>query len=130
MKCRSLSSRRFPRLDVDPWKVAAELSQLPKETAAQMLASLLAQLPGGRRAPTDAMDIADRLIDLLPHRDHLKAQFTEKAYGLQQMISSPVVLICAALGLAVLIAAARFERSTGSDDVEASAFSKVLPPQN
>ena len=44
------------RLDVDPWKVAAELSQLPKKPATQRLASLLARLPGGRWAQTDARE--------------------------------------------------------------------------
>jgi hypothetical protein len=39
------------RLDVDPWAEAAELSELPKDTAAQRLASLIARLPGGRWAP-------------------------------------------------------------------------------
>jgi hypothetical protein len=117
------------RLDVDPWKMAADLSQLPKEHATQRLASLLARLPGGLWAPTDARDIADRLIELLQRRDPLEIQLTDKAHGLQQMISYPVVLICAALGLAVLIAAVGFERSTRSDNVEPPAFSRDSPPQ-
>jgi len=117
------------RLDVDPWKVAAELSELPKESATHRLASLLDRLPGGW-AQTDAWDIAGRLIDLLPRRGPFKVQPTDKARDLRQMISSPVVLICAALGLAILIAAVRFERSTRSDEVESPAFSKISPPQN
>jgi hypothetical protein len=117
------------RLDVDPWKVAADLSQLPKDTAAQRLASLIARLPGGRWAPTDARDIADRLIELLPRRDSVEVQLTGKVHGLQQMLSSPVVLICAVLGLAVLIAAVAFERSTRSNNVEAPTFSRDSPPQ-
>jgi hypothetical protein len=117
------------RLDVDPWKVAAELSQLPKESATQKLASLLVRLPGARGAQTDARDIADRLIDLLPRRVPLEVQSTDKAHSLQQMISSPVVLIGIALGLAVLIAAVWFEKSTRSDNVEPPAFSRASPPQ-
>ena len=91
------------RLDVDPWKVAAELSELPKESATQRLASLLARLPEGRWAQTDAWDIAGRLIDLLPRRGPFEVQPTAKAHGLQQMISSPVVLIRNGHGLAYAI---------------------------
>jgi hypothetical protein len=50
------------RLDFDPWEEAAELCELPKDTAAQRLASLIARLPGGRGAQ-DAKAIADRLLD-------------------------------------------------------------------
>ena len=34
------------RLDLDPWQEAAELSELPKGTATQRLAALIARLPG------------------------------------------------------------------------------------
>ena len=56
------------RLDIDPWEEAAELSELPKDTATQRLASLIAQLPGGRWTQADSRAIADRLIELLPRR--------------------------------------------------------------
>jgi hypothetical protein len=112
------------RLDVDPWKEAAELSELPKDAATQRLASLIARLPGGRWAQTDAKAIADRLIELLP-----RLQSGKKAQGLQQMTSSPVVLICAALALVALIIATSFQRSARSDDADAPAFSSVSPPQ-
>lgn len=117
------------RLDVDPWKEAAELCELPRHTAGQRLASLIARLPGGRWPHADAMAIADRLIELLPHRSRSKMQSTEKTHGLQQMTSSPVVLICATLGLAVLIIAASYGRSTRSDDADALAYSRASPPQ-
>jgi hypothetical protein len=54
------------RLDLDPWKEAAELSELAKNTGAQRLASLIARLPGGRWTQADSGAIADRLIELLP----------------------------------------------------------------
>jgi len=116
------------RLDVDPWKEAAELCELPRHTAGQRLASLIARLPGGRWPHADAMAIADRLIELLPH-SRSKMQSTEKTHGLQQVTSSPVVLICAILGLAVLIIAASYGRSTRSDDADALAYSRASPPQ-
>jgi hypothetical protein len=54
------------RLDLDPWQEAAELTQLPRETAVQRLAALLTKLPGGDPAQSDAHTIAQRLISLLP----------------------------------------------------------------
>ena len=47
------------RRDVDPWEEAAELSELPKRTASQRLAALIARLPGGRWTQADSRGIAD-----------------------------------------------------------------------
>ena len=114
------------RLDIDPWKEAAELSELPKDTATQRLAALVARLPGGRWA-ADAKAIADRLIELLPRRS--RVQSNENAHRIQQMTGSPVLLICAALALVALIIATSLERSARSDDTDAPAFSRATPPQ-
>src|SRR6188474_3509019 len=65
------------RLDVDPWKEAAELSELPKDAATQRLASLIARLPGGQWVQTDAKAIADRLIELLPRRSRSNMRSNE-----------------------------------------------------
>jgi hypothetical protein len=54
------------RLDLDPWQEAAELSQLPRETAIQRLGALLTALPGGPPEHSDSRTIALRLIALLP----------------------------------------------------------------
>jgi len=60
------------RLNVDPWKEAAELSRLPKDTAIGRLAALIASLPDGRSEFPDREAIAARLIALLPHRAGLE----------------------------------------------------------
>src|SRR6185503_984992 len=114
------------RLDIDPWKEAAELSELPKDTATQRLAALVARLPGGRWA-ADAKAIADRLIELLPRRS--RGQSDDKAHRIQQMTGSPVLLICAALALVAVLIATSLERSARSDDTDAPAFSRASPPQ-
>ena len=44
------------RLNIDPWEEAAELSELPKISAAQRLASLIAKLPGERWTQADSQD--------------------------------------------------------------------------
>lgn len=54
------------RLNLDPWKEAADLAQLPKEFAAGRLASLLARLPANPSMPADMGVLAARLIRLLP----------------------------------------------------------------
>lgn len=54
------------RLDVDPWKEAARLAQLPVEAAARALAALISALPKSSATPTDSGTIAARLITLLP----------------------------------------------------------------
>jgi hypothetical protein len=56
------------RLDIDPWKEAARLAQLPGEAAARALAVLISALPKGSATPSDSETIAARLITLLPHR--------------------------------------------------------------
>ena len=56
------------RLDIDPWQEAAKLARLPRETATQRLASLIAALPEGPSAHLDPGAIAARLIALLPRR--------------------------------------------------------------
>jgi hypothetical protein len=117
------------RLDVDPWKEAAELSELPRDTATQRLAALIARLPGGRWAQADARAIADGLIELLPHRGSSKPLSADKSLGLQGMNVPTMVLICGALGVASLIFAATFQRSTRSDATDAPAVSTASPPQ-
>ena len=55
------------RSDVDPWREAAELAQMPREAANQRLTSLIAALPG--TALLAPATIAERLVKLLPRRD-------------------------------------------------------------
>ena len=56
------------RLDIDPWQEAANLADLPGETATERLTSLIAALPDGTSEHRDARTIAARLVALLPIR--------------------------------------------------------------
>jgi hypothetical protein len=56
------------RLNVDPWREAAELARLPRETATKRLASSIAALPDRSLAHLEHETIAARLIALLPHQ--------------------------------------------------------------
>jgi len=53
------------RLDIDPWKEAADLSELPRKRAIERLATLLARLPPPAKQ-ADPLAIAARLLALLP----------------------------------------------------------------
>ena len=120
------------RLGIDPWEKAAELSELPKVNAAQRLAALIAQLPGGRWTQAESRAIADRLIELLPRRSISKLPLAEKAHGrLRGMSGSAAtkMLICAALAATALAIAASREPSSRGDLVDAPAFNRASPPQ-
>src|ERR1700733_13440062 len=56
------------RLNIDPWKEAAELAQLPREAATQRLASSIGALLDGLSAHSEHRPIAARLIALLPRQ--------------------------------------------------------------
>jgi hypothetical protein len=119
------------RLNVDPWKEAAELSELPADTATRRLASLIARLPGERWAQTDSRAIADRLIQLLPDRGSSKVSSAEKAHGRREIIGSAVaiMLICAAVGVTALIIAANREPSPRGNHADVPHFNRASPPQ-
>jgi hypothetical protein len=118
------------RLDLDPWKEAAELSDLPRDSATQRLASLIARLPGGRWTQIEARGIAYRLIDHLPRRSDPSVPLIEKAHGIPKMVGSPAakMLICAALVGVALISVARCEPSSGADMVVSQTTETVSHP--
>ena len=66
------------RLEIDPWLEAAELAQVPRETAIQRLASSIAALADGPLAHLDPGTIAVRLIGLLPSRDRSNIRSRER----------------------------------------------------
>ena len=66
------------RLGLDPWKQAAELSELPRDCATQRLAVLIVRLPGGRWTQAEAGEIAHRVIKLLPSRNSPGVPLIEK----------------------------------------------------
>jgi hypothetical protein len=112
------------RLNVDPWEEAAQLSALPQGPAAQRLAALIEQLPGGRWTQTESRTIADRLIELLPRRVSSKVVLARKVPSLRDVTSSvgAKVLICTVLAVTVLIIAASREPSSKSDHITDPAF--------
>jgi hypothetical protein len=119
------------RLDLDPWKEAAQLSELPKGTAIQRLAALIGKLPTGGWALANSGKIAERLVELLPRHGPSKAPLASNGHGVCGMTGSAVtkMLICAVLGVAALILASSGEPSSRGDHVDAPALSTASPPQ-
>jgi hypothetical protein len=118
------------RLNVDAWEEAAELSEMPTDTATQRLASLIARLPGGSWAQADPTEIADRLIELLPRRSKSNVRSAEKADGIRELSVSTIVQICAALLLAAILITSNLERSTQRDDPHVATPSTAPLPQS
>jgi hypothetical protein len=78
------------RLNVDPWKEAAELSKLPRELARQRLASLIERLPKAGWAQTNSDAIAGRLVEYLPQELPAGKQDTlHKGQEIFQLTLSP-----------------------------------------
>lgn len=57
------------RQGLDPWQEAGRLAGLPKNTAAEGLAGLIAAMPASLWPLPDAMAIAARLVALLPGQE-------------------------------------------------------------
>jgi hypothetical protein len=119
------------RLNVDPWAEASQLSALPKDIAAQRLASLIARLPGGSWAQADCAPIANRLIELLPHGSPPKIPLAPQARHLPLITHSTAlrILMCAALALTAFLVTARNEPSSRNGHVDQPAFNTRSPSQ-
>jgi hypothetical protein len=56
------------RQDIDPWREAASLAEMPRESAAIRMSSLIAALPEKPSGRLDPETIAARLVARLPHQ--------------------------------------------------------------
>jgi hypothetical protein len=123
------------RLDVDPWEAADELAQLPRETATQRLASLIAALPDRPSAHLTPGTVATRLIALLPHRASSNIRSREPLCGINA-VSDPrsfiyaVIFTAFVLGAQWMIAShqtpAQVANTTGPPS--STFFPKMPPP--
>jgi hypothetical protein len=127
------------RLDVDPWREAAELSRLPGETATQRLASLIAALPDWPSMHLDPRTIAAQLIALLPRRARSSIPSRETLLNVGTATNSRAVIYMILINVIVTIfmlgaqwiAASR--QPPAQDNAQAPASSAVfpqLPPPN
>jgi hypothetical protein len=119
------------RMNLDPWAEAAELSELPRGLAVRRLTSLIGQLPLQGWSQADCAPIANRLIDLLPSRDHSSVPLTRQSGGIPHITVSVGVraFIFAVVALAGFLAAARFEASSRNDHSAPPAYDGRSSPQ-
>ena len=76
------------RLGFDPWREAARLSDLPRETATRVFAVTIAMLPEGDWKASDSEAIAARLVNWLPRQSAvIIPSVTAKRSGGEQMKS-------------------------------------------
>jgi hypothetical protein len=91
------------RLDVDPWREAAELAQMPKEAANRRLTSLIAALPDAPAARLASATIADRLIKLLPRVDPSSVASRERLLSADPTPTSRTITNMVLINLAVMV---------------------------
>jgi hypothetical protein len=121
------------RLDLDPWEEAADLTALPRDTAAQRLVSLLTKLPGGQLSRSDHQTIAARLIALLPHAaspDLASAQPSAQGGGSTHVDPAKVVIFYLA-GWAIAMVISGFTghpTTTPANTASATAASTPTAP--
>jgi hypothetical protein len=90
------------RLGVDPWEEAARLTPLPKASAAEALATLIARLPIRRTQSLDDLAISRRLVELLPAGKPAPLQGRERA-GVAQKKYWGAMILLASLALAAAL---------------------------
>jgi hypothetical protein len=99
------------RLGLDPWREAARLSELPRETAARVFAVTIAMLPEGDWKASESEAIAARLVNRLPGRSTEVIPSTRDARAAGAAVAASGVLesrgvtwlIWTALAIAVLL---------------------------
>jgi hypothetical protein len=94
------------RVGVDPWIEAAELAQLPIESATTRLVQQLSRLPAESWTQPDAAAIAERLIKLLPRRSSVPLAVPASVMRRPHPALSAHLIIFAALALTLLVSLA------------------------
>jgi hypothetical protein len=122
------------RLGFDPWREAARLSDLPRETAARAFAVTIAMLPEGDWNSSDSEAIAVRLVNWLPERSaemipsvggRRAAEATVAARGMIE-VRAMTWLTWAVLAVAVLFVVLHL---LGDRDLNGAQSTAVSTPQ-
>ena len=95
------------RQDLDPWREAAELASLPRETAIRRLSSLIAALPDELPASHDAPSVATRLIALLPRSPKIEIS-PRAAFVVPSVFANSRGAIAMMIFMAVILGAQAF----------------------
>jgi hypothetical protein len=91
------------RLDVDPWQEAANLAQMPRETATARLAAMIAALPDAPTTNIPAKAIAADLIALLPKTAGFTVRPPDGVLAVAVLRRTQIRLALGALAIAIAI---------------------------
>ena len=122
------------RLDLDPWREAAELARMPKQAAKQRLTSLIEALPEAPSTRPEPETISTRLIALLPPGASSSIASSETfpvagaALDFRTLIYALLVNLLFVAGMmSAQWAASSLHPSAKIDSAQASAASAVRP---
>jgi hypothetical protein len=120
------------RLDLDPWREAAELAHLPQESADRRFASLIEALPNRPLAGLEAKTISARLVALLPRMARSSTGSNERFPDGDVAPSFRAFILVVLLNLFIVVGmmgaervAASFRLSAGAGDVQSSTAGPV-----
>jgi hypothetical protein len=122
------------RLDLDPWREAAELARMPKEAAKQRLRSLIEALPDCPPTRPEPGTISTRLIALLPPGARSSIASSEAFHGAGVALTRVfvyIVLVNALFMVAMMgaqWAAVSLRPPAKADSAQTSSTGAVLPP--
>ncbi|HXQ50100.1 MAG TPA: hypothetical protein VN802_03310 [Stellaceae bacterium] len=118
------------RLGLDPWQEAARLSRQTTEAAIESLSAIIAALPNGQWARSEAPMIAARLVALLPAGSPSAGRTRAPARRDRTRITRlGLVLICACLCATAIIIVASRRPAPEYGQTEISRSTAPAPPQ-
>jgi hypothetical protein len=122
------------RLDLDPWREAAELARMPQQTARQRLTSLIEALPKQPPPRPEPETISARLIALLPRAASPSVASSDKLPGAGAALNSRALIYVMLVNLLIMTcligaqwAASTAHPSVKVDSAQASSASAVHP---
>ena len=122
------------RLDLDPWREAAELAQMPKQAAKQRLTSLIETLPDTLSTRPEPETICTRLFTLLPREasSSIASSKTFPVAGAELNIRGAIYVLAVYLLFAAQMMGAQWLASSlhplpKIDSAQVSAASEVRP---
>jgi hypothetical protein len=125
------------RMNLDPWREAASLAELPGKAAVSRLATLIAALPAGPSAPDEPGVTAARLIKLLPQQSRIALPLPQQSrlnappflLGVIKALSSKAAIYVVLLLIALAFAAQWFVASK-PPPANATNVSATTAPRN
>jgi hypothetical protein len=115
------------RQDIDPWRLAAQLTRLPKAQAVKSLASIMEDSDCRKWSHSEANEVATRLVEFLPSQNKLELA----GFSLESLKEQLVMWVTFGLFWGMLALYARTPQETANNyndlSVSKSAVSEHAP---